>query len=46
MFAILTGLVLVAAPMYTPKAKTTEKTVEVVRYVPVPSIASLRLRRR
>ncbi len=46
MFAILTGIVLVAAPMYSPRPKTTTKTVEVVRYVPVPSITSLRLRRR
>lgn len=45
-FAILTGIVLVAAPMYSPRSKTTTKTVEVVRYVPVPTLTSFRLRRR
>ncbi len=45
-FAILTGLALVAAPQYAPKAKADPKTVEVVRYVPVPSVTDLRLRRR
>ena len=45
-FAILTGIALVAAPMYSPRPRRSERTVEVVRYVPVPSISSLRLRRR
>jgi hypothetical protein len=45
-FAILTGLVLVAAPQYSPRPKADGKAVEVVRYVPVPSVTSLRLRRR
>jgi len=45
-FAILTGLVLVAAPQYSPRPRADPKTVEVVRYVPVPSVNSLRLRRR
>jgi hypothetical protein len=43
--AILTGVVLVAAPMYSARPKK-ERTVEVVRYVPVPSVSTLRLRRR
>ena len=45
-FAILTGLVLVGAPQYAPRPRADPKTVEVVRYVPVPSVTSLRLRRR
>jgi hypothetical protein len=44
--AILTGLVLVTAPQYTSRPKANAKAVEVVRYVPVPSITNLRLRRR
>jgi hypothetical protein len=43
--AVVSGLVLVGAPQYTPRTKRT-KTVEVVRYVPVPSATNLRLRRR
>jgi hypothetical protein len=44
-FAILTGVALVAAPMYSARPRR-EKTVEVVRYVPVPTVTNLRLRRR
>jgi len=44
--AAIAGLFLVGAPQYTPKPKGQPKTVEVVRYVPVPTLSNLRLRRR
>jgi hypothetical protein len=45
-FAILAGAMLVGAPQWIPLKRNRPQTREVLRYVPVPTVANLRVRRR